>query len=69
MPPEFANEHYTKKADVWSLGIILSIFLCGYPPFEGDDSTEIFRNVLKQELKFDDEHWRDISMEAKDLIK
>ena len=38
---------YDKSCDIWSLGIILYIFLCGYPPFEGDDSTEIFRNVLK----------------------
>ena len=43
--------------------------MCGYPPFEGDDSTEIFRNVLKQELKFDPEHWRDISKDAQDLIR
>jgi len=34
------------SCDIWSLGIILYIFLCGYPPFEGDDSKEIFRNIL-----------------------
>ena len=67
--PEVLKQDYDEACDIWSLGIILFIFLCGYPPFEGDDSTEIFRNVLKQQLKFDDEHWRDISGDAKDLIR
>jgi len=26
---------------------MLFVFLCGYPPFEGDNNKEIFRNVLK----------------------
>ena len=67
--PEVLKQDYDEACDIWSLGIILFIFLCGYPPFEGDDSTEIFRNVLKQQLKFDDEHWRDISSDAKDLLR
>ena len=45
--PEVLKQNYDKACDVWSLGIILYIFLCGYPPFEGDNSSEIFKNVLK----------------------
>ena len=44
--PEVLRQSYDKSCDIWSLGIILYIFLCGYPPFEGDDSKEIFRNIL-----------------------
>lgn len=45
------------------------IFLCGYPPFEGENSKEIFRNILQQDLKFDKDDWQNISKEAKNLIK
>jgi calcium-dependent protein kinase len=44
--PEVLKGEYNQACDVWSLGIILYIFLCGYPPFEGDNNKEIFKNVL-----------------------
>ena len=46
--PEVLKGAYTNACDIWSLGIILYIFLCGYPPFEGDNNKEIFKNVLGQ---------------------
>ena len=42
--------------------------LCGYPPFEGDNNKEIFKNVLKQDLVFDPTDWSSVSKEAKDLV-
>jgi len=66
--PEVLRGSYDKRCDVWSLGIILFVFLCGYPPFEGDNNKEIFKNVLKQELTFDPADWKTVSAEAKDLV-
>ncbi len=66
--PEVLKGNYDFECDVWSLGVILFIMLCGYPPFEGDNNKEIFKNVLKQKLEFDPEDWSSISEEAKDLI-
>lgn len=66
--PEVLMGSYDFSCDVWSLGVILFIMLCGYPPFEGDNNKEIFKRVLQQKLEFDPEDWTIISDEAKDLI-
>lgn len=44
--PEVLMGNYDFSCDVWSLGVILFIMLCGYPPFEGDNNKEIFKRVL-----------------------
>lgn len=44
------------------------IFLCGYPPFYGEDDQEILKAVQKGKYDFDGEEWEDVSAEAKDLI-
>jgi calcium-dependent protein kinase len=66
--PEVLEENYSMACDMWSIGVILYIMLCGYPPFDGDTEEEIFKAIQAQKYDFNDEVWEHLSDEAKDLI-
>ena len=69
MAPEILNGMpYDESCDIWSLGVILYILLCGYPPFFGDSDAQIFSMVRRGAVDFSGEEWRAVSGEAKDLI-
>lgn len=67
--PEVLKKKYTEKCDVWSLGVILYILLCGYPPFNGANDKQIIESVLKGKYQVDEPEWDDISSDAKDLVR
>ena len=74
---------YDKRCDLWSLGIIMYILLCGYPPFSGNCGSQcgwnmgeacnacqelLFHSIQDGVFEFPESEWLDISYEAKDLI-
>ena len=52
------------KTDIWCCGIILYAMLCGFLPFEGDDNSILFRNILECDPEMPD--W--LSISSRDLI-
>merc|ERR1719331_1858039 len=67
--PEVLDGKYNEKCDLWSIGVIMYILLCGAPPFFGDSDPEILKKVKKGKYDFDTEPWREASDDSKDLIK
>jgi calcium-dependent protein kinase len=45
--PEVLHGNYDKRCDLWSIGVITYIILCGYPPFHGSNNAEIFERIKK----------------------
>eukprot|EP01083_Nonionella_stella_P159812 521805_1 len=71
-PEVIKREPYTPVVDNWSLGILMFILLSGYHPFDvyGElGEAQLMRRIIRCKFDFDDNVWKDVSKEAKQLIK
>ncbi|GFR51203.1 hypothetical protein Agub_g13550, partial [Astrephomene gubernaculifera] len=68
MAPEVIERQYGKSCDVWSLGVILHILLCGCPPFSGASDADIIKAVKSQALDLSEPPWPSISRPARQLV-
>lgn len=50
--PEVVRGSYDEKCDVWSLGCVFFVMLCGTPPFYADTVKGVFDAILEAELTF-----------------
>jgi serine/threonine protein kinase len=60
---------YDQSCDMWSVGVILYVMLCGYTPFLEESQEKMFERIKQGEWTFDDADWSHISQDAKDLIQ
>jgi len=63
---EFA---YDKSVDLWSVGVITYVLLCGYPPFYAQSQPLLFEKIINADYDFPEPEWTYISETAKDFIK
>ncbi|GAB9463232.1 Camk/camk1 protein kinase [Globisporangium polare] len=68
-PEVVQGRPYGSEVDCWSLGVILFILLCGYPPFPGSNHAAILDKVVNADFEFESPFWDHVSEEAKDLVK
>ena len=59
---------------MWSLGVIIYIMLCGYPPFYSETPSKQLSKLMKRKIlagqyEFPAEDWSHISDRAKGLVK
>ena len=68
-PEILLEKPYGKEVDLWSIGIITFLLLCGSLPFDDEHSErEIARQTIHDEVPFRDSIWKNLSPEAKDFV-
>lgn len=46
MAPEILHgKGYSNAVDFWSIGVVLYVLLCGYPPFYEENNAELFKKI------------------------
>merc|ERR1712228_166758 len=70
MGPEILNhEKYGTAVDIWSMGVITYLLLCGFPPFfDTQNIKNVYALIRRAKFSFPSPFWDNISDDAKDLI-
>ncbi|XP_069551593.1 serine/threonine-protein kinase DCLK3 [Brachyistius frenatus] len=69
-PEILCETGYGVAVDIWALGVIIYVLLCGFPPFRSRDrdQEELFQLIKQGQFHFPSPYWDLISEEAKSLV-
>ena len=62
------NQTYGVQCDIFGIGVIMYILLCGFPPFYAEDDDTLFDITIEGNYSYPSPYWDGVSAEAKDLI-
>lgn len=68
-PEVLTMQGYGKEADLWSVGVIMFLVLCGKLPFDGQNHNEIIRCTIAAEVRVSSAIWWKLSDNARSLIQ
>jgi len=60
---------YTFAVDLWSVGVIVYVMLCGFCPFYDDNTAALFRAITSGSYSFPSPYWDCVSVEAKNFVR
>jgi len=67
-PEILKQQKYDSQVDLWSIGVILYILLCGFPPFVEKNLKALYKIIREGKYEFPSPYWDKVSAEAKDCV-
>eukprot|EP00937_MAST-01D_sp_MAST-1D-sp2_P007462 g7462.t1 len=67
-PEILSNAPYGAEVDMWSIGVITYILLCGFPPFYDDNNASLFEHIKSGTFDYPSPYWDSVSDGAKEFI-
>lgn len=67
-PEILGGQEYDNSVDMWSIGVIMYILLCGFPPFYDENNAALFESIKRGKYDYPSPYWDNVSDEAKELI-
>jgi len=68
MSDNSGTEGYTTAVDIWSLGVVAYVTICGKPPFWGGHN-QMLNKMRAEEFPMHSQTWSTVSAEGKDFIR
>jgi calcium-dependent protein kinase len=70
MAPEIIKKlKYDCSVDIWAMGVLTYIMLCGKPPFKGKSKEEVFVQITSKNIAFTGDVWKNTSKEAQKFVR
>ena len=67
--PEVCAGSYGRSCDVWSVGVVAYVLLCGSPPFDGATREEVREAIKEGDLEFPSHSWMGRSEESVSFVR
>eukprot|EP00048_Salpingoeca_helianthica_P017493 m.237524 g.237524 ORF g.237524 m.237524 type:complete len:549 (+) comp21167_c0_seq1:144-1790(+) len=68
-PEVLSGRNYSVAVDMWSIGVITYILLCGYAPFDGPNRNVLFHRIMSADYDFHGASWERVSDSGKDFVE
>ncbi|CAH8531149.1 unnamed protein product [Schistosoma turkestanicum] len=68
-PELLLSRRYDKAVDLWALGILLYIMLCGSDPYKSKTNSDLYYAILHCDIELQSTIWKSISSSGKDVVK
>ncbi|PHZ16102.1 serine-threonine protein kinase [Rhizopus microsporus ATCC 52813] len=68
-PEVLLKKPYSFPVDIWGVGIVTYILLCGYHPFQGETQQELYDEITHGRYEFHWRYWMNVSGNARSFIQ